>query len=170
MFDRLVERFRAPEEYRSAPNYSPGATVSDATDEARRRGDRKIGTEHLLLALLHDAASVQALGCELEAGRQALDALDRAALGAVGMSAVPDAPPVPGRERARLPLTPAAKAVLIGAIKERGRARLGPEHVLLALLLRELPDPAAELMAALGVDRAVVRQRLTRDAAPGETR
>ena len=86
------------------------------------------------------------------------------------MSAVPDAPPVPGRERARLPLTPAAKAVLIGAIKERGRARLGPEHVLLALLLRELPDPAAELLAALGVDRAVVRQRLTRDAAPGETR
>jgi ATP-dependent Clp protease ATP-binding subunit ClpA len=170
MLDRLMERFRAPGAYRSAPTYSPGATINDARDEARRRGDRKIGTEHLLLALLQDPASAQALGCALETGRQALDALDRAALGAVGMSAVPEAPPVPGQERARLPLTPAAKAVLIGAMKERARARLGPEHVLLALLLRERPDPAAELLAALGVDRAVVRQRLTRDALAGETR
>lgn len=38
--------------------------------------------------------------------------------------------------------------------------RLGIKHVLLALLSRERPDPAAELFHALGVDRTDVRNRL----------
>jgi hypothetical protein len=44
--------------------------------------------------------------------------------------------------------------------KHANGERLGVQHVLLALLARPRPDPAAELFDALGVDRAEVRQRL----------
>src|SRR5262245_29909452 len=58
------------------------AVVRSALEEARRRGDRRLSTEHLLLALLYDpaAAPARALGVDLETARAALDALDRAAL------------------------------------------------------------------------------------------
>lgn len=40
---------------RYGPRYNFGATYYDARDEAIRRGDRVIGTEHLVLALLAPA-------------------------------------------------------------------------------------------------------------------
>ena len=72
--------------------------------EARRRGDRKVGTEDLILGLLTDPVLAQALGCDLHT---ACDTL-----------------------------------------------------VLLTVLELKPPDPAAALIAALGVDRATARQRL----------
>jgi len=58
-------------------------------------------------------------------------------------------------------MTPAAKAALETSYKEIRRAHAtGPQQVLLTVLELEPPDPAAELIGALGVDRAAVRQRL----------
>src|SRR6266705_657818 len=61
--------------------------LTSAAGEARRRGDRRLGTEHLLLGLLHDAGSppARALGVSLEAARAASGDLDLAALAAVGI-------------------------------------------------------------------------------------
>ena len=61
------------------------AAVTASADEARRRGDRRIGTDHLLLGLLHDPGSAEALGVTVEAAREKSDALDRAALAAIGL-------------------------------------------------------------------------------------
>jgi hypothetical protein len=64
--------------------------------------------------------------------------------------------------RGRLPLTPAAKAVLQASAKgmRRGQAHPGPEHVLVELLELTQPDPAAELLGSLGVEKGPVRERL----------
>ena len=156
----MFDRSRTPGRFRSAPSYSPGATVADAQAEARWQGDRKVGTEHILLALLHDPASEAALGVDLETARAAAAALDRAALRAVGLGDLPDAPPISRPERGWLPLAPSVKAVLVEALEGSGHARRGPQHVLLALLCLERPDPAALLLDELGVDRAAVRGRL----------
>ena len=55
--------------------------LTSAAQEARRRGDRRLGTDHLLLALLHDADSgvARALGVDLDTARAASDSLDKAA-------------------------------------------------------------------------------------------
>jgi ATP-dependent Clp protease ATP-binding subunit ClpA len=158
--------------------YHPWTTYIYAREEARRRGDRKAGTEHLVLGLLREPTLAQALGCDLETARRALEAMDREALEAVGIGAGFDAPPIPIRDRVkptkptlkavlqdRLPLTPAAKAALqeVGKPMRRGH-RIAPQEVLLALLELQPPDPAAELFAALGIDRRAVRERLTRAA------
>lgn len=158
-----------------ADAYHPWRTYIDAREEARRRGDRKVGTEHLVLGLLREPVLAQALGCDLPTAREALDAMDHEALAAVGIGAAFNAPPIPIDEpinrpprptfkavlRDRLPMTPAAKAALETSYKEIRRAHAtGPQQVLLTVLELEPPDPAAELIAALGVDRAAVRQRL----------
>lgn len=159
-----------------ADAYHPWSTYIDAREEARRRGDRKVGTEHLILGLLREPGVVQALGCDLQTARDALDAMDRDALAAVGLGAAFTAPPIPIDEpirrssrptlkavlRDRLPLTPAAKAALERAYKEIRRRghHDGPQQVLLTVLDLVPPDPAAQLIAALGVDRAAARQRL----------
>jgi ATP-dependent Clp protease ATP-binding subunit ClpA len=141
--------------------------LSAAADEARRRGDRRLGTDHLLLGLLHDPAAEAAgvLRVDLESARAAQDALDRAALAAVGIHA-DDLGPMGerGGARRRPPMTSAARTVFKRAIEEArpGKSgRIGTRHFLLALLARERPDPAAELLHELGVDPAVVRDRLT---------
>jgi ATP-dependent Clp protease ATP-binding subunit ClpA len=134
--------------------------VASALEEARRRGDRRLGTEHLLLGLLHDAGSAPAaaLGLDLAGARRALDALDQRALRDLGIvvDAVEDLeplrhPPVPPSA-----MTSTARAALARASK-RARA---PRDLLLALLDRDRPDPAAELLAELGVDADAVRARL----------
>lgn len=158
-----------------ADAYHPWRTYIDAREEARRRGDRKVGTEHLILGLLWEPVVAQALGCDLQTARDALDARDHDALAAVGFGAGFNAPPIPIDEpvtrpprptfkavlRDRLPMTPAAKAALEKSYKEmRGGHHTGPQQVLVTVLELEPPDPAAELIAALGVDPAAVRQRL----------
>ena len=141
------------------------AVMLAATAEARRRGDRRIGTDHLLLGLLHDPDSVaaQALGVDLHSARSAADSLDRAALASIGLDLGNHtlAEPAPGRRRA--PLTSGARTILQLSIEQAraGRARrIQTRHLLLALLSRRPPDPAAALLQALGVDPAEARRRL----------
>jgi hypothetical protein len=155
--------------------WNPWSTYIDAREEARRRGDRKVGTEHLILALLREPALAQVLGCDLRTARDALDAMDHDALAAVGIGAAFNAPPIPIDEPIkrpsrptlkavlgdRLPLTPAAKKALEKAYKERRRGHhVGQQQVLLTVLELKGPDPAAALIATLGVDRAAAQQRL----------
>jgi ATP-dependent Clp protease ATP-binding subunit ClpA len=146
--------------------------LTSAAEEAGRRGDRRLGTDHLLLGLLHDADSsaARALGVSLESARGASDALDRAALAAVGvdvghLGVAPQSAPAPARRHR--PLTSGARAVMKRTIEEARPAKTGridTSHFLLALLSRERPDPAAELLHALGVDVSAVRDRLARPA------
>ncbi|HEX2703523.1 MAG TPA: Clp protease N-terminal domain-containing protein [Solirubrobacteraceae bacterium] len=158
-------------------DYHPWATAFDAGQEARRRGDRKTGTEHLALALLAEPELASVVGCGLERARETLDALDREALAAIGVDATLDAPPLatlprgdrPLRPsirtllRGRLRLTPAAKTVLRDSSKSmrRGHPHPGPQCVLARLLELQPPDPAAGLFAAIRIDRARVHQQLS---------
>jgi len=140
-----------------------GQVYRDATAEARRRGDRRVGTEHLALALLADQESVtaRAIGVSLAAARDALEALDRQALASVGIDVDFNGSVLSGREGERLRLTPAAKAVFTGLRKEVTKGeRMGIQHVLLALLSRPKPDPAVALFEELRVDLSEARRRL----------
>ena len=144
-----------------------------ASEEARRRGDRRTGTDHLLLALLEDPSIEVALGVTLQQARQALDSLDHEALGALGMGPGTDAPPLPMRavpkkprirdiaQKDRFRMTPAAKKVLEEASKpNRRRVYVTAQQVLAQILTLRPPDPAAVLLDALGVNTPQVRRRL----------
>ena len=150
------------------------AICLQAGEEARRRGDRRTGTDHILLALFEDPSIETVLGVNLQQARQALDSLDREALGALGLGSGADAPPLPMRavpkkprlrdvaQKDRLRMTPAAKKVLEQAYKPKGHRKLqvtGPE-VLAQILALQPPDPAAVLLGALGVNTSEVRGRL----------
>src|SRR4051794_17030330 len=137
-----------------------GKVMLDASAEAQRLGDRTVGTEHLTLALLADpvSPSAKALGVSLSDARRALQRLDFAALSAVGIDAVEPGPAQ--APRARIRLSPGAKSVLAGMHKGKWPKPLTGRHVLIELLGRHSPDPAAELMDALGIDRTQVRDRL----------
>ena len=157
----------------TATAYHPWTTYMWASEEARRRGDRRVGTDHLVLGLLEDPAIESVLGVSLQDARDALDALDNEALGSMGVAPDVDAPPlrmraIPNRPtfRAvitdRLRMTPKAKAVLEEAGRPMRRGRhITSQHVLARLLVLEPPDPAAELFAALGVNVHEARRRLT---------
>src|ERR1700688_4003415 len=73
------------------------AMYLQASEEARRRGDRRTGTDHLLLGLLEDPSIEVVLGVSRQQARQALESLDQEALGALGMGSGTDAPPLPMR-------------------------------------------------------------------------
>ena len=148
-----------------------------AGEEARRRGDRRIGTDHVLLALFEDPRIEAVLGVSLQQARRALESLDREALGALGLGSGTDAPPLPMRavpkkprlrdvmKKDRLRMTPAAKKVLEEASKpNRRRLQVTAQQVLAQILTLQPPDPAAVLLGALGVNTSEVRRRV--DAAP----
>ncbi len=149
--------------------------LASAAEEARRRGDRRLGTDHLLLGLLHeeDSRPARALGVSLAEARAASDALDVAALAAVGIQVQALGWGQPAAFGRRLPpLTSGARAVFKRAVDEARASRSGridTTHFLLALLPLRRPDPAAALLAALGVDPAAVRRRLTDAAQGGDT-
>ena len=157
----------------------PWAICLRASEEARRRGDRRTGTDHVLLALLEDPPTEAVLGVTVQQARQALDSLDQEALGALGLGPGLDAPPLPMRavpkkprirdiaQKDRLRMTPAAKKVLEEASKpNRRRLKVTAQQVLAQILTLQPPDPAAMLLGALGVNTPEVRRRL--DAAtPG---
>ncbi|WP_344492881.1 Clp protease N-terminal domain-containing protein [Nonomuraea monospora] len=138
--------------------------VKAAFEEARLRGDRRLGTEHMLLGLLHHEESARALGVDLTAARAALDDLDRAALRMLGLE-VGDLPDTP-RKHPAVPataLTSSARAVLNDAIKAtkvKTRDAEAPRHLTLGLLAQKRPDPVAQLIDQLGIDRAAVRERI----------
>ena len=144
-----------------------------ASEEARRRGDRRTGTDHLLLALLEDPSTEAVLGVSLQQARQALESLDHEALGALGMGSGTDAPPLPMRavpkkptlrdiaKNDRLRMTPAAKKVLQEAARpNRRKLQMTAQQVLAQILTLQPRDPAAVLLGALGVNTSEVRRRL----------
>ncbi|MBR8745212.1 Clp protease N-terminal domain-containing protein [Nocardiopsis sp. MG754419] len=139
----------------------------NATAEALRRGDRKVGTEHVLLALLEDpgGAPARALaeqGVDRDAARAALTTVDERALATVGVRAHMREDALAGRSEDRLPLTPAAKALFRGWRAAAGTESPAPHHLLRALTGHRRPDPAAVLLDALGVDRTALCARLGR--------
>jgi len=115
-------------------------------------------------ALSRTRTAAKALGVSLAGARAVSDALDRAALAAVGIQVktLGEGPPAAFGRRFP-PLTSGARAVFKRAIDEARPSRSGridTTHFLLALLSRQRPDPAAGLLDALGVDPAAVRTRL----------
>jgi ATP-dependent Clp protease ATP-binding subunit ClpA len=144
-----------------------------ASEEARRRGDRRTGTDHVLVALLEEPSIEVVLGVNLQQGRQALESLDQEALGALGMGPGVDAPPllmraVPKKPRIRdvmkndrFRMTPAAKKVLEEAVRpNRRKTQVSAQQVLAVILTLQPPDPAAVLLGTLGVNTSEVRRRL----------
>jgi ATP-dependent Clp protease ATP-binding subunit ClpA len=137
-----------------------------AVNEACRRGDRRVGTDHLLLAVLHDQDSepARAIGVDLASARAAADSLDQAALAAVGVRTEGLTLPVlPAQTSRNLRLTSGARAAMKRAIdgaKPRKSGRIETRDFLLALLVSDRPDPGAELLEALGVDASEIRERL----------
>ena len=144
-----------------------------ASEEARRRGDRRTGTEHLLVALLEDPLIEVAVGADLQQARQTLELLDWQALRVFGMTSdsqvpaltmrnVPTKPTirdVAKKDRARM--TPAAKKVLERAVKpNRRKTQVTTQQVLGQILDLQSPDPAATLLNALGVNALEIRRRL----------
>ncbi len=151
----------------------PWAIYLRASEEARRRGDRRTGADHVLLALLEDPSVEVVLGVSLQQARQALDSLDHEARAALGMESSTDAPALPMRAvpkkprlrdvatKDRLRMTPAAKRVLEEAVRPNlpegpGRGPAGAGQI----LALQPSDPAAVLLDALGVNTSDVRRRL----------
>ena len=139
-----------------------GTVYLDANTEALRRGDRRVGTEHLVLAMLTDPDSpaARALEVDLATARETLTARDRQALAAIGLSLPPGQPVLATNEKDRLKLTPAARTVFTGLRSHATGRRLGVHHVMLGLLQLQAPDPAAVLLDRLGVDRSTIRRHL----------
>jgi hypothetical protein len=144
-----------------------------ASEEARRRGDRRTGTDHILLALFEDPSIEAVLGVNLQQARLGLESLDQEALGALGLGSGTDAPPLPMRavpgkptiravmKKDRFRMTPAAKKVLERAVKpNRRKTQVTAQQVLAEILALQPPDPAAVLLGALDVNTAEVRRGL----------
>jgi Clp amino terminal domain, pathogenicity island component len=164
MIRQMVEKRAAKaKDQRFGPEYNFGATYFDARDEAVRRGDRSIGTEHLVLALLVDPLSpaARAIGRDIGAARSALDALDREALSAIGVEPGIATGTVAVRTHGKLRLTPAAKSIFTKIPDARRNRAAGLGKVFNALLDLRRPDPAAELLALLGVDVPEAREKFT---------
>ena len=147
MFDRLTPAARQ--------------VVAASADEAALRGDRRIGTDHLLLGLLHDPATAALVGVDVDTARARLQDLDRSALEAIGITGADHVAAVPISRGSAQP-TSGFRAILplayTLAATERSR-RVDPRHLLLAILTRDEPDPAATLLASLQVPAATVRAR-----------
>ncbi len=143
---------------------STRTAVEHGAQEAGRRGDRRIGTEHLLLGVLHDRQTAEVVGLSVDQVRVKADTLDAKALEAIGLPIGDFRPAVRPRTLSRTPFTSGAKAVLQSTVSftaaERSR-RILPRHLLLALLERREPDPAAALLVECDVDTAELARRLS---------
>ncbi len=149
------------------------AICLQASEEARRRGDRRIGTDHILLALFEDPSIEVVLGVSLQQARQGLDSLDHEALSTLGLGSDIDAPPLAMRavpkkprfrdvaKKDRLRMAPTAKKVLEAAVKpNRRKTYVTAQQVLAQILALQPPDPAAVLLGALGVNTLEVLRKL----------
>jgi DNA-binding NarL/FixJ family response regulator len=122
-----------------------------AQEEARMLNHNYIGTEHILLGLLHEGEGVAAKALEesldisLEAVRQQVEEI-------IGEGkAAPTG---------QVPFTPRAKKVLELSLRESlqlGHNYIGTEHILLGLI-REGEGVAAQILQRLGADLKRVRQ------------
>lgn len=139
------------------PSKALDVALRRAGEEVARRGDRRVGTDHLLLGLLHDQEIAEELGVNVERARAVARDLDQAALAAIGVDLGDDLPSERTRVRVgHVPMTSAARARIgrAGGVADAERVRrIEPRHLLAALREGEEPDPAAVLLAALGVAR-----------------
>ncbi|HEY7920521.1 MAG TPA: Clp protease N-terminal domain-containing protein, partial [Streptosporangiaceae bacterium] len=121
-----------------------------AQEEARLLNHDYIGTEHLLLGLIHEgegvaARALESLGISLEDVRRNVEEL------------------VPRGQHelsGHIPFTPRAKKVLELSLRESqqlGHDYIGTEHILLGLI-REGEGVAAQVLVNLGADLNRVRQ------------
>ncbi len=136
MFERFTDRARR--------------VVVLAQDEARMLNHNYIGTEHILLGLIHEGEGVAAkaleqMGISLEAVRiQVQEIIGQGQQAPTG----------------HIPFTPRAKKVLEYSLREAlqlGHSYIGTEHILLGLI-REGEGVAAQVLVKLGADLQKVRQ------------
>jgi hypothetical protein len=167
---------KRPEMPHSRERYHPWSTYIVAREEARRRGDRRVGTEHLLVALLENPVLAGAVGSDAERARSALETMDSQALVMIGMDEPPVVAPLPAGDPRELPARPSFRTVLHKRLRltpcaakvlressrgmRRGTPHPGPEHVLAEILELQRPDPAAELLATLGARPDTIRESL----------
>jgi ATP-dependent Clp protease ATP-binding subunit ClpC len=138
MFERFTDRARR--------------VVVLAQEEARMLNHNYIGTEHILLGLIHEgdgvaAKALQSLGVSLEGVRQQVEEI-------IGQGQ--QAP------SGHIPFTPRAKKVLELSLREAlqlGHNYIGTEHILLGLI-REGEGVAAQVLVKLGADLNRVRQQV----------
>ncbi len=136
MFERFTDRARR--------------VVVLAQEEARMLNHNYIGTEHILLGLIHEgegvaAKALESLSISLEAVRQQVEEI-------IGQG---QAAPT-----GHIPFTPRAKNVLELSLREAlqlGHNYIGTEHILLGLI-REGEGVAAQVLQKLGADLNRVRQ------------
>jgi ATP-dependent Clp protease ATP-binding subunit ClpC len=123
-----------------------------AQEEARMLNHNYIGTEHILLGLIHEgegvaAKGLESLGISLEAVRAQVEEI-------IGQGQ--QAP------SGHIPFTPRAKKVLELSLREAlqlGHNYIGTEHILLGLI-REGEGVAAQVLVKLGADLTRVRQQV----------
>ena len=138
MFERFTDRARR--------------VVVLAQEEARMLNHNYIGTEHILLGLIHEgegvaAKALESLGISLDAVRQQVEEI-------IGQGQ--QAP------SGHIPFTPRAKKVLELSLREAlqlGHNYIGTEHILLGLI-REGDGVAAQVLVKLGADLNRVRQQV----------
>ena len=138
MFERFTDRARR--------------VVVLAQEEARMLNHNYIGTEHILLGLIHEgegvaAKALEAMGISLEAVRSQVEEI-------IGQGQ--QAP------SGHIPFTPRAKKVLELSLREAlqlGHNYIGTEHILLGLI-REGEGVAAQVLVKLGADLNRVRQQV----------
>jgi len=138
--------------------------VTAAVEEAERRGDTSVGTEHLLVGVVSSAApGSDVIGASVDTLRESWAAMDQAALAATGVGTDLPMDPVPTRRRGHLPFTGGAKQVLEDTLREAigmGSRRLEPEHIVIALTLRPPRDPAIRLLERAGLSPDAIRTDL----------
>jgi ATP-dependent Clp protease ATP-binding subunit ClpC len=123
-----------------------------AQEEARLLNHNYIGTEHILLGLIHEgegvaAKALESLGISLEAVRAQVEEI----IGHGGSA-----------PSGHIPFTPRAKKVLELSLREAlqlGHNYIGTEHILLGLI-REGEGVAAQVLVKLGADLSRVRQQV----------
>jgi ATP-dependent Clp protease ATP-binding subunit ClpC len=138
MFERFTDRARR--------------VVVLAQEEARLLNHNYIGTEHILLGLIHEgegvaAKALESLSISLEAVRSQVEDI----IGQGGSS-----------PSGHIPFTPRAKKVLELSLREAlqlGHNYIGTEHILLGLI-REGEGVAAQVLVKLGADLSRVRQQV----------
>ena len=138
MFERFTDRARR--------------VVVLAQEEARMLNHNYIGTEHILLGLIHEGEGVAA---------KALEALD-ISLEAVRAQVTEIIGEGQQSPSGHIPFTPRAKKVLELSLREAlqlGHNYIGTEHILLGLI-REGEGVAAQVLTKLGADLNRVRQQV----------
>ena len=138
MFERFTDRARR--------------VVVLAQEEARMLSHNYIGTEHILLGLIHEGDGVAAKA--LEQLGISLDAVRAQVQDMIGTGSQ--------QTKGHIPFTPRAKKVLELSLREAlqlGHSYIGTEHILLGLI-REGEGVAAQVLQKLGADLNRVRQQV----------